>query len=95
MSSAVGTATSEYEKARAIFGYFVAPGNHFTYSTSTKSGTSGSDLLDFLTNRVGFCQQYAAAMAVMLRIAQIPSRVVIGYTHRSPDEKRTIHRHDQ
>jgi transglutaminase-like putative cysteine protease len=86
VSSAVGTATSDYEKARAIFGYFVAPGNHFTYSTTTKSGTSGSDLLDFLTNRVGFCQQYAAAMAVMLRIAQIPSRVVIGYTHRSPDE---------
>jgi transglutaminase-like putative cysteine protease len=82
----IGTATSEYDKARAIFGFFLNPANRFAYSLQTKSGTSGSDLLDFLNNRVGFCQQYAAAMGVMLRIAEIPSRVVIGYTHESPDE---------
>ena len=86
VKSAVGTANSEYEKARAIFEFFVTPANHFVYSTSTKTGTSGNDLLDFLNNRVGFCQQYAAAMAVMLRLEQIPARVVIGYTHRSPDQ---------
>ena len=86
VNDAVGPATSEYAKALAIFQYFVNPANHFLYSTSTKTGTTGNDLLDFLTNRVGYCQQYAAAMAVMLRIEGIPSRVVIGYTHRKPDQ---------
>ena len=33
----------------------------------------------------GYCQQYAAAMGVMLRLAGVPSRVVLGYTHPLPD----------
>lgn len=69
-----------YDRTLAIFDYFLGPGSGFTYSLSTKPGTSGNDLLDFLTNRQGFCQQYSSAMAVMLRIAGVPARVVIGYT---------------
>ena len=42
-------------------------------------------LVDFLKNKHGFCQQYAAAEAVMLRDAGIPSRVVLGYMHPAPD----------
>jgi len=42
-------------------------------------------LLHFLTNdRRGYCQQFAWAMAVLARLAGIPSRVVIGYTGGSP-----------
>ncbi|MEP6598881.1 MAG: DUF3488 and transglutaminase-like domain-containing protein [Actinomycetota bacterium] len=70
-----------YAKARAISDFFANPNNNFVYSLQTKEGDSGSDLVDFLTNRVGFCQQYAAAMGVMLRIAGVPARVVLGYTH--------------
>jgi transglutaminase-like putative cysteine protease len=70
-----------YQRARAISDYFVDPANGFQYSLSTTQGDSGSDLVDFLTNKSGFCQQYAAAMAVMLRLANVPARVVLGYTH--------------
>jgi transglutaminase-like putative cysteine protease len=75
-----GTST-QYARARAISDFFTNPANHFVYSLQTKAGDSGSDLVDFLHNRTGFCQQYAAAMAIMLRVAGVPSRVVLGYTH--------------
>ncbi len=74
-----------YAKARAISDFFADPKNGFQYSLKTKTGDSGNDLVDFLTNRVGYCQQYAAAMAVMLRAADIPARVVLGYMHPVPD----------
>ncbi|SOD74338.1 uncharacterized protein DUF4129 [Jatrophihabitans sp. GAS493] len=77
--------TGPYAKARALSDYFTTPANGFTYTLSTKLGDSGNDLLDFLTNKQGFCQQYAGAMAVMLRLAGVPSRVVIGYTHDQAD----------
>jgi hypothetical protein len=76
---------SSYQKARAISDYFANPANNFQYSLKTKSGDSGNDLVDFLKNKVGYCQQYAAAMAVMLRDAGVPSRVVLGYMHPAPD----------
>ncbi|MFN2519081.1 MAG: DUF3488 and DUF4129 domain-containing transglutaminase family protein [Jatrophihabitantaceae bacterium] len=78
--------TTPYAKARALNDYFTNPASGFTYSLSTKVGDSGSDLVDFLTNKAGFCQQYAAAMAIMLRMAGVPARVVLGYTHPAPDQ---------
>ncbi|HYU03177.1 MAG TPA: transglutaminaseTgpA domain-containing protein, partial [Jatrophihabitantaceae bacterium] len=79
-------ATRPYGWARAIFDYFADPQNGFSYSLTTKAGDSGSDLQDFiLLNKTGFCQQYAAAMAIMLRMADVPARVVLGYTHPRPD----------
>ena len=80
-----GSRTTAYDKSRAIFDFFTDPANNFGYSLDTRTGESGSDLVDFLQNRVGFCQQYAAAMGVMLRLANVPSRVVLGFTHPSPD----------
>ena len=73
-------ADTPYARTLAIFDYFLRPDSGFTYSLSTKPGSSGNDLLDFLTNRQGFCQQYSSAMAIMLRIAGVPARVVVGYT---------------
>lgn len=75
-----------YDRALAILDFF-SPANGFVYSLTTKAGDSGNDLVDFLTNRTGFCQQYAAAMGIMLRLAGIPARVVLGYTHQPPNEK--------
>ena len=78
--------TTPYDKARALSTYFTDPANGFVYSLQTKSGESGNDLVDFLTTgKAGFCQQYAAALGVMLRVAGIPARVVLGYTHPAPD----------
>lgn len=69
-----------YEKVLALYEYFRDPKNGFRYTTSTKAGNSGSALVDFLTNKQGYCEQYAAAMAVMTRYAGMPARVAIGYT---------------
>ncbi len=74
--------TTEYDRVRAILDFF-APSNGFKYSLSTKAGTSGSAIVDFLTKRQGYCEQYASAMTWMVRQAHIPARVVVGYTHGS------------
>jgi transglutaminase-like putative cysteine protease len=68
-----------YEKVRAIYDYF-SRDHGFSYSLQTQAGTSGSDIQAFLKNKVGFCQQYAAAMAWMVRAAGIPARVAFGFT---------------
>ena len=72
--------TTEYDKVRAILDFF-SPKNGFKYSLQTKPGTSGSAIVDFLKGRQGYCEQYASAMTWMVREANIPARVVVGYTH--------------
>jgi transglutaminase-like putative cysteine protease len=72
-----------YGKAVAIQAWFTAPGR-FKYSLQVPSTQSASALIHFLTrNREGYCQQFAFAMAVLARLAGIPSRVVVGYTQGS------------
>lgn len=69
-----------YERVRRIMDFLTDPANGFDYALSTAPGTSGDDLLDFLTERRGYCEQYAGAMAVMVRAAGMPARVALGYT---------------
>ncbi|WBB80011.1 transglutaminaseTgpA domain-containing protein [Micromonospora sp. WMMD882] len=71
---------NDYDRVRAIYDHF-SVSNGFSYSLRTEGGTSGKDIVDFLTNKVGFCQQYAAAMAWMVRAAGIPARVAFGFTN--------------
>src|SRR5581483_8729852 len=70
-----------YDIARAISDYFTTAANGFVYSLQTAPGDSNSALVNFLDQKKGFCQQFAAAMGIMLRVAGVPSRVVLGYTH--------------
>ena len=79
--------STPYGKALALNDYFTDGTHGFTYSLQTKPGSSGSALVDFLTNKQGYCEQYASAMGVMLRVAGIPSRVVLGYTPGTQDAK--------
>jgi transglutaminase-like putative cysteine protease len=74
--------TTPYDKVRAIHSSFSA-GNGFEYSLQTKSGTSGSAIVDFLDNKQGFCEQYSAAMAWLVRAAGIPARVAFGFSRGS------------
>jgi transglutaminase-like putative cysteine protease len=92
VTSLVGQASSPYERVRAVYDYFTDPRNGFTYSLSTQPGTSNDDLVNFLTGRTGYCEQYAGAMAVMVRAAGVPARVALGYTagRRQPDGSRLI-----
>jgi len=65
-------------RAAAIQAYLRSP--QFTYSTEPQPGTGYDALLRFLTrDRTGYCEQFAAAMAVMARIAQIPTRFAVGF----------------
>jgi hypothetical protein len=76
--------SSPYLKARAITQYFLDPGNGFTYSLNTAPVDNRGALVSFLENKKGFCQQYAGAAAVLMRLAGLPTRVVLGYTHQPP-----------
>ncbi len=70
-------APSDYAKALAIQSWFR---ESFTYSLETRPGNSVSDLEAFLSDQVGYCEQFAATMALMARVAGIPSRVQVGFT---------------
>lgn len=74
-----------YEKVAAIQAFF-SPARGFTYSTSTRVPgiDSPSALEAFLRGRQGFCEQYASAMAAMIRIAGVPGRVAVGFTPGDP-----------
>ncbi len=53
---------------------------HFIYTISPGEYRGNHALEEFLfERRQGFCEHYAAAFATLMRIAGIPSRIVIGY----------------
>ena len=70
-------AQSSYAAALAIQNWFRT---QFTYSLKTRPGNSTSALQAFLADRSGYCEQFAATMALMARMDGIPSRVVVGFT---------------
>ena len=84
-------ATSRFEKAVRLQDWFREDGG-FRYSLTERGpGNSTDDLLDFLSpdGRVGYCEQFAASMAVMGRSLGIPSRVVVGFLR--PDKVEEGH----
>ncbi|MEZ7128485.1 transglutaminaseTgpA domain-containing protein [Nonomuraea sp. AD125B] len=75
----VGEVSSPYEAAVKLQKWFTEDGG-FTYNLRTQ-GHSTSALADFLLHsRTGYCEQFAASMAVLARLMGIPARVAIGYT---------------
>jgi transglutaminase-like putative cysteine protease len=78
---------TDYQRVRAIYDYFSRK-NGFVYRLRTEGGTSGEDIVDFLNNKQGFCQQYAAAMAWLVRAAGIPARVAFGFTNGTRREEK-------
>ena len=78
--SVTAGAETDYDKAVALQAFFRSPSSGFRYEEQTESGGSPDALQAFLEQRVGFCEQYASAMAAMLRLAGVPSRVAVGFT---------------
>ena len=70
-------ASSDYDKALAIQNWLRT---RFEYSLETVEGYDDDALQTFLEDRSGYCEQFAATMALMARMADIPARVVVGYT---------------
>ncbi|MDQ7810147.1 DUF3488 and transglutaminase-like domain-containing protein [Amycolatopsis sp. A133] len=76
----IAGASNDFDRATAIWRYFTAQ-NGFVYDTKTAPANDTDALTDFILNgKRGFCEQFASAMGVMLRVAGIPSRVAIGFT---------------
>lgn len=80
------SAPTRFEKAVALQDWFR---ENFTYSLDqVPPGNGTDDLVSFLSTdeggRVGYCEQFAAAMAVMARQLGIPARVAVGFL--VPDE---------
>ncbi|WP_026932450.1 transglutaminase TgpA family protein [Glycomyces tenuis] len=78
-------AVTVHEKTLAVLDY-LSPANGFTYSLETTDAGNEEAILDFLDTKEGYCQQYAASMAWMLREADVPARVAIGLTKGSYSE---------
>ena len=70
---------SALQKALAIEKHLASD---YTYTLEAPSGFSGkTPLYDFLfINRAGHCEYFATAMAVLLRVTGVPTRLVAGYT---------------
>ncbi|MGH3763980.1 MAG: transglutaminase TgpA family protein [Pseudonocardiaceae bacterium] len=75
-----GTRTA-FDATVALNRWFTQPSNGFRYDLRTAPGNSGDALVDFLfTGHRGYCEQFASAMAIMLRTLRVPARVAVGFT---------------
>ena len=79
-ASITADAPTRFQKAQVLQQWFREDGG-FRYDLSEvpSAGDGSADLLAFLNDRVGYCEQFAASMAIMARIIGIPSRVAVGF----------------
>ncbi len=82
-SGVTAKAPTSFQKAVALQNWFREKGG-FTYSLEDGPVGNGVDELEsFLSEgdggRTGYCEQFAAAMAVMARALGIPARVAVGF----------------
>lgn len=77
-------AQSPFDAAVALQRWFSTDGG-FTYSTQIDGGSDSDALSAFLNERVGYCEQFAATMALMARSVGIPARVAVGFTQGRRD----------
>ncbi len=69
-------AASDFERASMLQERFR---EDFEYSLDRDPGNSADALIDFLNDQSGYCEQFAATMAIMARSLDIPARVAIGF----------------
>jgi len=72
---------SQFELAQALQSTFRS---EFRYSTDVDYSTAPVPIDAFLTARVGFCQQFSSAFALLARQLGIPSRIGVGFTWGEP-----------
>lgn len=74
-------ATTDFDRVLALQQYFTGPDSPFTYDLATAPPAGDDALVEFLTvGQVGYCEQFASAMAIMLRTVGVPARVAVGFT---------------
>ncbi len=79
-ASVTADAPTRFQKAQLLQRWFREEGG-FRYDKAQveSAGDGGADLVAFLDDRVGYCEQFAASMAIMARVLGIPSRVAVGF----------------
>lgn len=81
-------AETPFEYVRAVERHLA--GDDFSYSERPRP--SRTPLAEFLLrDRVGYCQQFSGAMALLLRMGGVPARVASGFSPGARDEKRGEH----
>jgi transglutaminase-like putative cysteine protease len=79
-------APTPYAFARSIERY-LSPGNGFVYDQSPPAATYPLESFLFSIRR-GYCQQFAGAMALLLRMGGVPARVATGFTPGDYDSSK-------
>ncbi|CAB4947011.1 unannotated protein [freshwater metagenome] len=74
-------APTRFQKAQLLQQWFRTDGGfRYDVAQAESAGSGGADLRAFLLeDRVGYCEQFAASMAIMSRVVGIPSRVAVGF----------------
>jgi len=82
--AATSGAASDYEAALRLQDWFRETGGFKYRLEKAPSGIGGDAFETFLDKeaeggRIGYCEQFASAMAVMARMVDIPARVAVGF----------------
>ena len=83
--SVTADADSAYAAVVMLEAWFRGEEGGFTYDESPPVSTE-PPLVAFLQHKRGYCQQFAGAMALMLRYLGVPARVAAGFTSGVYDE---------
>jgi hypothetical protein len=70
-------AAPSYQKALALQNWFRA---NFVYDLNVPSGHGETAIDNFLSQRRGYCEQFAGTFAAFARSIGLPSRVAVGFT---------------
>ncbi len=76
-ATTVRGARQPYLVARILQDWFRS---EFEYSLEISPGHGSAALENFLEDRIGYCEQFAAAFVAMARSQGVPSRVAVGFT---------------
>lgn len=79
-------ARTDFDRVSALQTFFRGPDFVYSESTGVPPTDSPDALSAFLENRRGFCEQFASAMAALVRGAGIPARVAVGFVTDSRDD---------
>ncbi len=75
----IGNARTAYEAVNRVEAF--VRGSPYRYDDRAPRPVGNPDLVDFLLfSKRGYCQHFAGAMALMLRMNGIPARVAVGFT---------------
>jgi transglutaminase-like putative cysteine protease len=70
-------ASTPYDKARALQDWFRT---QFQYSLTVQRGHSNDAMINFLSIKKGYCEQFSGTFAAMARAVGLPTRVMVGFT---------------